>query len=483
MTREGDTDGRPFAQTTSGPVQGLITNGIEQFLGIPYAAAPFGPLRFREPQPHPSWTESFQAVGFGATAPQREGAAPGGLPDVIEPIIAGEDILNLNVWTPVDRDEPLPVLLWIHGGGFFAGCSANPWYDGASFARDGVVFVSCNYRFGAEGFLELEGAPSNRALLDWIAALEWVRDNIRAFGGDPGAVTVMGQSAGGMAVSTLLASPAAEGLFHRAVIASGISDMSIRSSQSAADFADAVVAEVGIDRTIDAARVVPPHAFIAATERVLARAAAQQEGLRIPWAPALDGRLVDEVLLDAVADGRGADVPVLVGSTANEFAWMGYRDRSDDEAAKAKGQRLFADEVFRLPTHRFCEARVAAGAAPTFRYEFQWHSTADPVIRAGHSLDIPFFFDTLGADYVVDYTGPNPPQSLAEQDHAAFVAFARDGNPGWPAYGSGGPVQLFDVPSRLGSVADLDLPADAGRSAAHGVAQTAEASTDQQADA
>ena len=146
----------------------------------------------------------------------QEGAAPGGLPEVPEPVIPGDEILNLNVWTPeLAPAQPLPVLVWIHGGGFFAGCSANPWYDGASFAQHGIVMVSLNYRFGAEGFLEIEGATSNRALRDWLAALEWIRDNIAAFGGDPARVTVMGQSAGGMAVSALLATEASAGLFQQ----------------------------------------------------------------------------------------------------------------------------------------------------------------------------------------------------------------------------------------------------------------------------
>jgi para-nitrobenzyl esterase len=461
MSEEHDMTDQPVVETTTGPVQGRTEGGVERFLGVPYAAAPFGALRFQAPQPHSPWTEPFRADRFGATAPQKEGAAPGGLPDVIEPIIAGDEILNLNVWAPVDRSGPLPVLLWIHGGGFFAGCSANPWYDGTAFARDGLVMVSCNYRFGAEGFLELEGAATNRGMRDWIAALEWIRDNIAAFGGDPGSVTVMGQSAGGMAVSALLASPAAEGLFQRAVIASGVSDMSVLTAEQAAEAAREVAAEAGIPATLEAALTVSPDEFVAASERVAARPAPEGEGLRVPWAPVIDGDLLDGSLLDAVALGRGADVPVLVGSTANEFAWSAYRDRPDDEEARALGQRLFADEVFRLPIHRFSEARAAAGSAPTYRYEFQWNSTADPVIRAGHSLDIPFFFHTLDAPYVVEYTGPTPPVSLADDDHGAFAAFARGDDPGWPAYEHGGAVQLFDTPSRVGTVADLDLPAAA----------------------
>ncbi|WP_375400079.1 carboxylesterase/lipase family protein [uncultured Amnibacterium sp.] len=451
---------QPIIDTTAGPVQGRAVEGVERYLGVPYAAAPFGALRFLAPQAHAPWIEPFQADRFGPTAPQKEGASPGGLPDVIEPIIAGDEILNLNVWTPVDRSGPLPVLLWIHGGGFFAGCSANPWYDGTSFARQGLVFVSCNYRFGAEGFLELEGAPANRGVLDWIAALEWIRDNIAAFGGDPAAVTIMGQSAGGMAVSALLSAPAAERLFHRAIIASGVSASSIWSRDAAIAVAEDVTQEAGIARTLEGARSATPNQIIAAHERVNDRPVEEGGSLMPPWAPVVDGALLDGDLFDAVAQGRSAGIPVLVGSTANEFAWMTYRDRPDDEEAKAEGQQLFADELFRLPIQRFADARADAGAAPTFRYEFQWKSSAAPYIRAGHSLDIPFCFHTLDAAYVLDYTGPNPPVALADEDHDAFAAFARTGDPGWPAYERAGAVKLFDTPSRVGTVRDLGLPTD-----------------------
>ncbi len=179
-------------QTTHGLVSGRSFGGIDAYLGIPYARAPFGEFRFRAPAAPEAWTVVREATSFGPTAPQKAYANEGGLPDVPEPIIPGEDILTVNVWTPQHRDRPLPVLVWIHGGGYTAGCSANPWYDGSAFARDGVVLVSLNYRLGAEGMLAVEGGDSNRSLRDWIAALEWVRDNAAAFGGDPERVTVPG---------------------------------------------------------------------------------------------------------------------------------------------------------------------------------------------------------------------------------------------------------------------------------------------------
>lgn len=430
--------------TTSGPVVGLVEDGLEVFRGIPFAAAPFGPHRFALPQPHEPWTQPFEAFRFGATAPQQEHAAPGGLPDVVEPIIPGADILNLNVWTN-DTAGAKPVLVWMHGGGFLAGCSANPWYDGSSFARNGIVVVSFNYRLGAEGFMLLPDAPPNLGLRDAITALEWVRDNVGAFGGDPGRVTVMGQSAGGLAVGNLLVAEAARGLFAQAVMASGISDIGTWTTTRAGALTAAVAAELGVPATRAAMLDVDPQALVRAHAAIAAEAEASGAELMPPWAPVLDGDLVRQPFLDAVRDGHGRSVPVLAGTTRNEFAWLTFRDRPDDVDARQLGQRRYADELFREPTQRFAESRVATGAAPTYRYEFAWRSTAAPYIRAGHSIDIPFFFNTLAAPYVAGYTGANPPQAVADFDHAAFTAFVTSGDPGWPPFADGGAVMNIDT--------------------------------------
>lgn len=444
----------PVVRLGAGAVEGRTIDGVDRFLGIPYAAAPFGANRFLAPAPVAPWDGVRQADAFGPTAPQY-GVPSGGLPAVVEPTIPGDDILNLNVWAPAGRSEPLPVLVWIHGGGFFEGSSANPWYDGASFARQGLVVVSINYRFGAEGFLELEGAPSNRGLLDWIAALEWVRDEIAAFGGDPSRVTVMGQSAGGMAVSALLAAPAARGLFQRAIVASAVSDVSLWTREQALRLADGVVAELGIARTREAAAAVDPAAFLGAHTAYVAKAAERGETVMPPWAPAVDGENLPGTVFDTI--DAAADIPILVGSTRNEFAWMAYRDTPDDEEARDRGQAEFADGFFRSAIQRFSELRRAAGA-PTYRYEFAWQSQAAPYIRAGHSLDIPFFFHNLDAPFFADYAGPNPPVTLADEMHGAFAAFARDGDPGWPRYDETRAVKVFDDPSSVGTDADLGLP-------------------------
>src|SRR5580698_323486 len=197
--------------TRQGAVRGDVTDGVTRFLGIPYAASPTGALRFRAPEPPPAWDGVRDCLTYGATPPKPDYAAPF---DVIlaEPDVPGDDWLNLNVWTP-DVDGSAPAMVWIHGGAFANGNNVVPIYDGHAFARDGVVLVSINYRLGIDGFAYLPDAPANRGLLDQVAALEWVRDNIAAFGGDPARVTIFGESAGAMSVTTLLGMPAARGLF------------------------------------------------------------------------------------------------------------------------------------------------------------------------------------------------------------------------------------------------------------------------------
>jgi para-nitrobenzyl esterase len=465
--------------TASGPVAGTETAGIRRYLGIPYARAPFGAHRFGAPTPPQPWTSPLAADRFGPTAPKSSEPA-GGLPEVPEPMIAGDECLNINVWTgapvvpgpgpgPVPGPGPgpvpgpaaaasaggpgkRPVLVWIHGGGFFAGCSANPWYDGTAFARDGLVFVSFNYRLGAEGFADIPGAPPNRGVLDWIAALEWVRDNIAAFGGDPANVTVFGQSAGGMAIMTLLAIPAVSGLFHRAIICSGVSKGIAIPLSDARATSLALAKELGIDPTVAGFASRTPEELVVAQVAVEARLS---PGLSVEvlelgrspllWAPVRDEKLIVADPLSAVRAGAGSSIPLLVGTTHDEFGFRYYLEDLDDP----RGQRL-VDAIFRRPTQALVDAR--RDAAPTYRYEFCWPSTAyGGAVRAGHSLDICFFFDTLGAPFFERYAGRPGDQTLADFEHAQFVRFALTGATDWPAYWADGArtVQLFDEQSSV----------------------------------
>jgi len=207
-----------IVKTRGGQVRGSVVDGVNTFKGIPYAAPPFGTRRFRPPQPVEPWSGMRDALVYGATVPKPPYFPPF---DALipEPAIPGEDCLNLNIWSPDLGQAKLPVMVWIHGGAFANGTGAI--YNGSRFARDGVVCVTINYRLGVDGFLYLGDGNANLGLLDQIAALEWVQENIRAFGGDPGNVTIFGESAGAMSVGTLLTMPRAAGLFRRAIAESG----------------------------------------------------------------------------------------------------------------------------------------------------------------------------------------------------------------------------------------------------------------------
>jgi para-nitrobenzyl esterase len=266
----------------------------------------------------------------------------------------------------------------------------------------------------------------------------------------------MGQSAGGMAVACLLVSAAAAGLFGRAVIASGIAPASAWPAGQARAMTQALARHAGVEATRAGLASRTPLELIDAHDAVVAEYEAAGTPLMPPWGPVIDGDVVAGQFLDAVRAGRGAAIPVLTGTTKNEFAWRGFRDQPDSAQARRQGQRQFADDFFRRPTQAFAEARVATGAAPTYRYEFGWESTAAPYILAGHSIDIPFFFNNLGAPYVREYTGPNPPQELADFDHHAFASFAATGDPGWPPFSAGSSVMIIDRDPHLTHGIDFD---------------------------
>ncbi len=445
------TPDHPVVQTRPGPVRGeRRADGSIRFLGIPYAQPPVGALRFAAPQPPRPWTGVLDATAFGPTAQRRPFAEVTTIP---EPTVPGADILNLNVFTP-DLAGGLPVLVWIHGGGFVAGSAASPWYDGAAFNRDGVVLVSIGYRLGIEGFLHLPDAPDNRGVRDWIAALEWVRDNIAAFGGDPAKVTVAGQSAGGGAVQTLLAAPAARGLFRAAISASG-AVMRPQDRAAAEAVTRAFAARTGVPATAAALRDATDAELLAHQD-----ALAESDDLPpLHLAPFADGEVVPVPVPEALAD---AEVPLLLGFTADEFAapagqepppseaelrgLLGAFGLDEARAARflaerpgADGRAAITDWLFRAPALAVAEAR-AERRRPTWLYQFDWSGSAPG--RAGqayHCTDLPFAFDLLGTEGVDAALGAEPPQALADAVHAAWTAFVRDLDPGagWPPYGDG----------------------------------------------
>ncbi|NTW40564.1 MAG: carboxylesterase/lipase family protein [Cellulomonadaceae bacterium] len=432
---------QPIVQTSSGAVRGVWRHGpagsSAAFLGVPFAMAPVGALRFAAPVPREPWAGVRDASTYGPTAQKAPLAEVTTIP---EPSTPGDDVLNLCVFTPCPGDDlaRLPVLVWIHGGGFIAGCQNSPWYDGAAFNRDGVVTVSLGYRLGIEGWLHVDGAPDNRGALDWVAGLEWVRHNIAAFGGDPDRVTVAGQSAGGGAVLTLLGIPGATGLFHGALAISGATGTA--SSTAAAEAVAARFTEItGWPATAQALADVGGEELHAAAVELTSSGAT---GLGLaPW---VDGTVITQAPADAVANGPGRGVPLVLGFTAHEF---GDGDR-----------QVVTDAVFRRPGLTLAELRArdadAHGGAATWLYQFEWRSTAPATGGiAFHCLDLPFGWDCLAAERVEAATGAHPPQHLADAVHGAWVRFVRDADPGWPPYRSGSrTTRVWDDP--VADVAD-----------------------------
>ena len=465
-------------RTAQGRLRGVRDGAALRFLGIPYAQPPLAAGRFTAPVPHPAWDGVRDALEFGATSPQPDR----GITLIPEPVIPGDNELNLNVFTPDLGAAGLPVLVWIHGGGFFGGCNASPWYRGVSFATAGVVLVSINYRLGAEGFLEVPGAAVNRAVRDWVRALEWVQENVAAFGGDPAKVTIAGQSAGGSACATLLGVPAAAGLFRAAIC------MSRGGARQTADGVRAVAAAMATQLAVPALDAAVLDGFsagtiLAAQQAVMAAESAGQRdaaavistlsGAKRPlWAPWRDGEVVTE---DPLTAARLPEIRVLSGATAGEFS-MAWKDAGwisaetvRDGLAKAgvadglirgyldRGQgprdvvgQADADRTFRAPAQHLAAAAADAGGA-AWAYDFRWTPPGGPHPGfAFHCLDVPFAFGTTAEHGVAEITGGTPPASLTADLHGALVRFVADGDPGWPRYQtSTRPVMLFGEPSTL----------------------------------
>ncbi|MFI6108439.1 carboxylesterase/lipase family protein [Streptomyces sp. NPDC051310] len=462
-----------------GRLRGRVTRQVASFLGIPYAAAPVGDALYRAPAPPEDWDGVRDALAFGPTAPAPAYPSPLDrlLPDRQVP---GEDFLNLNVWTPDPAAGGLPVFVWIHGGAFQHGSSAVPTYDGHAFARDGVVFVSLNYRLGVPGFGLFPDAPANRGLRDQLAALAWIQDNIAAFGGDPAQVTVAGESAGAMSITSLLSSRHGTGLFHRAITQSGAGQGFVT-----AEDARLVTAEtarlLGVEPTARAFTAVPQTDLLAAQRRVSAALGSRTGpgpfgpsvvAAAMPFPPVVDDDILPRPPLEAIAAGAGHGVPLLTGTTTEEqrlflvptgvaaaltpeaLRSIATPAVADAYAAARPGATpgdvlaaVLTDRYFRLPAIRVAEARAGAAAA-THMYEFAWRSPVQE-IGACHAVEIGFALDTLGRTGSEGLTGGAAPQDLARRMHAAWVAFTTHGHPGWEPYDLGRrPVMVFDHPER-----------------------------------
>jgi para-nitrobenzyl esterase len=467
-----------IVETKEGRLQGVEEAPLTVFRGVPFAKPPVGELRFRPPQPAEPWSGVRVCDTFGFVAPQPQGQVMAGQGTAEE---QNEDCLFLNVWTPGCDDVARPVMVWIHGGAFVTGSGSGAFYRGQHLASRGdVVVVTINYRLGALGFLahpdlldDETGASGNWGLADQVAALQWVQANIHLFGGDPTNVTIFGESAGSMSVSCLVGSPLAQGLFRRAIAQSGGPNgvpmtTATKTAEQLCELAG--VPDVAALRDLDVADLLAAQTTI--------QLAAAGTGSGMAMAPTIDGGLLPEHPLKAIAGGVAEGKELLVGTNLEEMKlWVvgnrrltggdeafilrrlektvgpgaadvlaAYKaaraDRGDDLTPIELWTAIESDRVFRLPALRMCEAQAANGDA-VFDYLFTWESPAmGGLLGACHALEIPFVFNRLDDPAVVPFTGPPTPEArrLALAMHDAWAAFARTGDPShpglpaWPGY-------------------------------------------------
>lgn len=482
----------PIVRVAQGTVRGSAEAGISRFLGIPYAQAPVGGLRFAAPAPPAPFDGDFDATLFGPSAPQ---FAPTGRATLAEHR-SGDDWLTLNVWTPsstvsaaqpaaptagADDQAPLPVMVWIHGGGYVTGTTAEPMYDGTALATLGVVLVTVNYRLGIEGFLHFPGDPahpSNRGLLDQIAALTWVRDTIAQFGGDPGNVTVFGESAGAGSVQALLTMPAAAGLFRRAILQSPPpmfidADVATNATQKFADIA-------GIDPTAQAFAQLSPQQCeglmtqFAATQTQWIQEFGRAVGFTPLLVPVVDGTTLPTDPWQALAAGASGDVDVIVGHNQDEFRlFMAYDGREPDASTAQKSLALFGpagaqqdyaalfpdapaaqlyehvqtDWAFTVPARGVAEA-LAKSRSPTYVYLVALDPTGG--IGSAHGADVALLFNQFDNDLgrlMYPHGADAGVRAAGEAMRAAWVRFAATGDPGWPAWDDAHTLQVFGAES------------------------------------
>ena len=459
-----------IAETANGRVSGFSKDGVVRFNGIPYAKPPVGLLRWRLPEPPESWAGVRDCSRFGAIAPQIQGAAEGLLGGTAGQ--KSEDCLYLNVWTPGCDGQKRPVMVWIHGGAFVTGAGTVGTYNGKHLALKGdVVVVTINYRLGAFGFLNLVDAtegilPGSGAegIADQIAALRWVKTNIGAFGGDPQNVTVFGESAGGMSVGALLASPPASGLFHKAIPQSGAADIG-KTRENSARIAHFLLGKLGVSGT-DAAKLVDAswETILDAQKDVLAEPRSTGS---LPFQPTIDGDVLPKRAIECVRDGSAKDIPIMTGTTRDEWklftaaqaklrlmdaaklrrytVGLVGEERVDDVLAAypdgspfERWNTVMTDHSFAMPAIRLAEAQ--APYAPTWLYRFDWRSNfLGGVLGSCHALELGFVFGTYNEKLAAAFFGSGvKADALSNAMIEAWTTFARSGAPAaatqWPPY-------------------------------------------------
>lgn len=438
-------------RTSAGMVRGSWKDGVAVFRSVPFAAPPVGPNRFAAPQPVAPWDGVRDVTRFGPPPPQ-----PGRRLD-------GDDWLNLAVWTPDPGRTGLPVIVWISGGGYLQCNTANPHLSGATPAAAGAVVVSAHYRTGAEGFLRIDGAPDNRALLDQIAALRWVQDNIAAFGGDPANVTVLGQSAGAGSIAALLVMPMATGLFRRTILQS--IPETYFTPALAADIATEISAELGRAPRVDDLADIAPDDLVAAARTITRRLPQRVDRwgavahTPTPFSPVVDGEVLPVAPWTALAGGAARDVELLIGHTRDEFTLLATRLGAIDDAgvdtlingltptpgahryraaypsgsAAELRDTALSDWLFRMAALHLAEA-AHAGGARVWLYELCWGFGPE---GASHGLDTLLVFGTAEIETGLPEAGPEAiaqARKLAELIRAEHLSFAATGDPGWARF-------------------------------------------------
>lgn len=472
-----------IVESVYGRLQGEYIDGVYSWKGIPYAKPPVGPLRFRAPELPDSWEGIRDATAFSPSAPQPQSDIMNFLGNDLSNM--NEDCLYLNVWSPGADAKKRPVMVWIHGGAFISGSGSSTWYDGTSFAVQGdVVVVTINYRLGILGFLHLaeiggeEYATSgNCGILDQVAALNWVQDNIAAFGGDPNNVTIFGESAGAMSIGVLLGFPSAQGLFHKAILQSGAA-ANVHSSVKATKVASKLLEALQIDPTnLTKLEELPVEQLIQASNLVP----------MMSLGPVIDGVSLPKHPEKAIEEGAAKDVSILIGTNKDEYRLFTVFDpmwkNADEKRVNAFFEKTFGPllpvvsklfsenkplnqelfnklltiSIFTSPAQKLAELQVNQ-EAPVWMYRFDWETPVfGGALKATHALEIPFVWNALNKPLTENFTGPSPDrQIIANQMHHAWISFARFGHPNtaelseWPQYdGRNRATMIFNIESTV----------------------------------